>query len=239
VPLGGPHFREILAKFPEESSDAELPDSGEGRRLDEGSSLTGSSSALQGAGATHLPGSPGGNTHNQGFVLSRTSDAVPLLSGSPDSQGVHQSIEEDEGIDMTEDSGRPKNPMAGNNSWNFDNMIQPLQDPADLGSREASDAASDVAQYSGDERTLSTNDLDFGVGHNASGLRQYTLPARSEDELPSYGEAQSQYAGNAAPPNPGQFQPVHEVVPVTGEDEQHSEVVTEIHLDNSDKIKYT
>ncbi len=63
VPLGGPRFREIVDRCNNgDSSDDDLDDmseSGEGQRLDIGSSRLGSSSALKGAGATLRLESPG------------------------------------------------------------------------------------------------------------------------------------------------------------------------------------
>jgi ubiquitin carboxyl-terminal hydrolase 4/11/15 len=235
APLGGPRFREILERFPDDSSDVELADSGEGRRLDEGSSLTGSSSAFQGVGATRLPANPGGSNSSQGFSMTLTDASAPLLSAD-----LQQSIEEDEGIDMGEDAGRSSNPMAGNNSWNFDNMMGQVENAAESGSIDASDAASDVAQYSGDEPTLSANDLDLDnvSQRDAPTVRHYTVPTKSEDNPPSYDASHAQYA-DVPPTASRQFQPVHEVVPVSDNDEQPSEEVTEIYLDNSDKIKLT
>lgn len=147
VPLGGPRFKQILQDFdnpPEQPipSEDEVSESGEDQGLVGNSSLRGSSSPLTGAGAVR---------HQQNLGLGRAiGPAVnpALLESLPDYQaheldgdaapmsaddvnmndGLHASIEEDEGIDMemNTDSGFQSypnyNPLYNNNNWSFNNL---------------------------------------------------------------------------------------------------------------------
>ena len=115
-PLGGPRVQEIVSKFDKpETSDEDEADSGEARRLDEISSLRGSSSALTGVGAAlHQASGPGAtgqmtvNPHDldqlPAYQAHETEDdSAPLLQSDAemnDGLGLHNSIE-DEGIDMS------------------------------------------------------------------------------------------------------------------------------------------
>ncbi|KAI1078420.1 UCH-domain-containing protein [Whalleya microplaca] len=254
VPLGGPRFSQILERFVDhDSSDNELSNSGEGRRLDESFSQNGSSSALQGAEATHLRGNPGGNAKTA-QALNRADSAIetksiddggPLL-GNPSTmskQTLHQSIEDDEGIDLTDDNAQSAgfNPMGGNNSWNFEGILgdggagsAPVAGDSPLDSG----AASDVAQLdsSGDERVASPH-LEFEP--EFPGMSHYELPPQPEGELPVYHEPPPpQYGGEMTRDDMTQIwdqkHKVHEV-PAAGNDE--SEEAAEIHLTENDKIK--
>ncbi|KAI1375036.1 UCH-domain-containing protein [Hypoxylon crocopeplum] len=258
IPLGGPRFQQILEKFMDpDSSDSELPNSGEGQRLDEGSSQNGSSSALQGAEATRLLGKAGGNS-TMDFVLSNADNRWDLgeirsvndvLHADP-SQGVHQSIEEDEAIDMTDDTTRSTGfqPLTSSNSWNFSNLKNneytdleqaPSESPFDSG------AASDEAQHdsSGDERVLSPRNPEFEpeLDLDFPGVSEYELPPQAESDPPAYTEpSPPSYQGVVNRDEMQQIwnqgDEIHEVPPQAEADED-SEDATEIHLDENDKLK--
>ncbi|KAI8963906.1 UCH-domain-containing protein [Daldinia sp. FL1419] len=252
IPLGGPRFQQILQKFEGDSDDSELPDSGEGQRLDEGFSRNGSSSALQGAGATHPRGSIGGKSTN-GFALNsagsnwniKTIDDV-LEHPSGD---IHRSIEEDEGIDLDDDTVQPGGfqPLTNGNSWSFDNLlpsdIADIENPASE-SQLDSGAASDVAQHdsSGDEQVLSPRDMDFEADHepNYPGMSHYEL-SQPEATPPPYSEIPPpDYCGEMTQDDMHQIwdqkNTIHEVGP-GGENDARSEDAAEIHIGEDDKIK--
>ncbi|RYP90467.1 hypothetical protein DL770_003440 [Monosporascus sp. CRB-9-2] len=255
VPLGGPRLREILERFNGESSDTELPDSGEGQRLGEVSSLAGSSSAFQGEEATHPDGSRGGSNANGSYSLNRTGgrtdDDIPLLEGAQydSTQGVHRSIEEDEGIDLGENTSHSTgfHPLTGTNTWSFQYLSGPANFTAGSGSANVSDIASDEAQHdsSGDERALSHNmEYDPDIEPDLPGVSSYQLPQQPELNPPAYTEPiepQVKYLGAMPVPEVGdqwgQTQKVYEVPAVQADDERRSEEAMEIHLDESDKIK--
>ncbi|KAI8635070.1 UCH-domain-containing protein [Xylariaceae sp. FL1651] len=246
VPLGGPNFHRILERFVEPNgSDDEMSVPGEGRRLGEGFSQNGSSSALQGAGATHLPVNRGGNS-TTALTLHRSNmgpfetddkgdDDIPLLA-STRFQPV-QSIEEDEGIELADNTGLSgiQQPFTGINTWSFENISTTVED-----SPFGSGAASDEAQHdsSGDERALSPQeDLDPSY----PGMSEYKLPPQTEVDAPSYMELP--VPGSLERPMAGDMNriwdvkhEVHEVLP-NGEQEPQSDDAAEIHLDDDDKIK--
>ncbi len=264
VPLGGPRFREILDRFQDDSSDNEFSGSGEGQRLGEVSSLAGSSSAYQGAGATRPDASHGGSNPDSSFIFNRTGsnsysadvktdDDAPLLVSSryDGVQGVHQSIEEDEGIDITEGALHSTGfqPLTGGNSWNFRNLSGTGDFTAGSGSANASEIASDEAQHdsSGDERALSHNmEYEVDVADTLAGFSTYKLqpppppppPPPSKSDPPSYFAHTEPHANNPGTPADreidaqwDQGQKVYKVLPVQAEDERRSEEATEIHLD--------
>ncbi|KAI1098207.1 UCH-domain-containing protein [Jackrogersella minutella] len=175
IPLGGPGFQKILAKFVDDSSDSDPPDSGEDQGLDEGFSPIGSSSASQGVEAIPLPGNTKDSTTDS--VLNNAGSAdnnwegLNTIDGVLDantSGGVQSSIEEDEGIDVTEDTAQSGGfpPLANHNSWSFDNIMNNDRTDIEVGPADSpydSDAASDEAQHnsSGDERVLSPHNKEF------------------------------------------------------------------------------
>ncbi|KAI0840444.1 UCH-domain-containing protein [Hypoxylon sp. FL0890] len=244
VPLGGPRFQQILDKFVDhDSSDSELPDSGEGQRLDEGFSQNGSSSALQGAGAIR-PREKAGDSSTMDDVLSSSDNewedpgdikTIDDVLNTKIPGHIQQSIEDDEAIDLTEDATQPAGfqPLTNSNSWNFDNIIG--NDAASLenvpaGSPFDSGAASDEAQHdsSGDERVLSPHNTDFELDY--PGMAHYELPAQPDmPSPPEYSEVTREDIW-------GQKGTVHNVPP-GGEAEEQSEDAAEIHLDENDKIK--
>ncbi|CAJ2509958.1 Uu.00g058580.m01.CDS01 [Anthostomella pinea] len=228
VPLGGTHFRQLMEQFSEDVSDNDMPDSGEGQRLGEGFSQNGSSSAFQGAEASRLHGSHGGNF--------KRDDDAPVLTNTHfvlDSS-VHRSIEDDEGVDLSDDVTRSTgfNPVIGTNSWSFENISG--RGAANTGDSPLySGAASDEAQHdlSDDERVGSPIDADL---ENFPGMSHYEL-AQSEVDPPSYTQSSApEYEDQ--PDRGGMKGQVYEVLP-DGENEQRSEDATEIHLDDDDKIK--
>ncbi|KAI1338019.1 hypothetical protein F5Y15DRAFT_407897 [Xylariaceae sp. FL0016] len=201
APLGGARFRQILDKFvSNDASEDDTLESGEGQRLGEGFSPNGSSSAYQGAEATLQLGNLG---------------------------GVQQSIEDDEGIDMTDDAPRTSgfHPVNGTNSWSFESITG----GGVLGEGDSPGAASDEAQpdSSGDERIMSP--IDPELGNHFPGMSQYQLH-QSDEDPPSYSELPTQINHNDLKHE------VHEVLP-DGDDEQRDEDAAEIHLDDDDKIK--
>lgn len=232
VPLGGPRLRTILERFTDEDDD-EMSGLGEGRRLGEGFSQNGSSSALQGAGVSHQAESYGGNsnTHSRSIISSyaeddRGDDDIPLLASSRFQSG--HAIAEDEGIEL-EDSEQSAQPFTLN-TWSFKNIPDNSAD-----SPFGSGAASDEAQHdsSGDERALSPQD---DIDSNFPGMSEYKLSQPGEDS--SYvNYPTSAYMDQSSINGTNQIaHEVHEVVP-NSEQELQSEEATEIHLDDDDKIK--
>ncbi|KAI1326360.1 ubiquitin carboxyl-terminal hydrolase-like protein [Xylariaceae sp. FL0255] len=231
VPLGGPQLRPILEEFANANgSDEESLQTGEGQRLGEGFSQTGSSSALQGAGVIHLQGDHGG-LNSSALTLHRSAtDAYEVDGGDDDGSfssapfRSRHDLEEDEGIELVDP--KPSSFQFTGNTWNFDGITTGTS-PADSG------AASDEAQHdsSGDERALSSQ-------HSIPGMLEYALSTPVEADPPSYTE----------PPEPVQHEystsrvwdighgGVHEIVP-NSEQEQLSDDAAEIHLDDDDKIK--
>ncbi|KAI0380898.1 hypothetical protein F5Y04DRAFT_289141 [Hypomontagnella monticulosa] len=232
--LGGPRFQQIINMFNPDSESDDLPETGEDQRLGEGSSRIGSSSALIGAGATRQPAKDGGKVMME--FPTKDIRTVDDVLAHP-SQGVHQSIEEDEGIDLTEGPMPSTTAYQLVNSWNFDNI--PSHDNTDLENaptESAFDAASDIAQAdsSGDEQALSPRaefrgELEPGL----PGL--YEFPVQGP---PPYSESgyRSDIAGDDVEQMWGQKQEVHEVPP-EGDTEAQSEAAAEIHLDDDDKLK--
>ncbi|KAL8374228.1 hypothetical protein RB599_001113 [Gaeumannomyces hyphopodioides] len=116
IPLGGPRFQRINDLFNNDTPDEDMSDSGEGQRLDTGSSPRGSSSALIGAEVTHPQGgrgSPSGVLASEVRGLSaddgeqlpsyeQTVGAGPMVQSwqpGENDDGIRGSIE-DEGIGM-------------------------------------------------------------------------------------------------------------------------------------------
>ncbi|KAI1429243.1 hypothetical protein F5Y12DRAFT_727337 [Xylaria sp. FL1777] len=233
VSLGGPRLQTILERFVDHD-DGEMSELGEGRRLGEGFSQNGSSSALQGAGVSRLAENRGG-TSNLGLrsnlsaytVDDRGDDDIPLLSSSRFQSG--NSVDDDEAIELedTEPSAQP----FTLNTWSFKNIPNPAGDsPFDSG------AASDEAQHdsSGDERALSTQD---DIDSNFPGMSEYKLsqpvgnpPSYVNHPTPNYVNLPSTSSTNRI------THEVHEVIP-DGEQESQSDDAAEIHLDDDDKIK--
>ncbi|KAI5924835.1 hypothetical protein F4810DRAFT_96440 [Camillea tinctor] len=237
IPLGGPRFRQILAKFEDDGSDNELPESGGGQRLGEGFSQNGSSSAFQGAGATRLLQPHSKGPVNASVVKSEDDIPMVMLRGT-----------EDEGIDLGEDTTKTTdfNPVKGINSWNFGNLSADegiSTGPGGPDSPPGSGAASDAAQHdsSDDERIISPLGDDFAP--ELPGMSHYELPAQPEVDPSSYSEPPApDYEGGLSRDDMNEIwnqkqNQVHEVIP-HNETEQKSEDAAEIHLDENDKAKY-
>ncbi|KAI1502730.1 hypothetical protein F5X99DRAFT_417717 [Biscogniauxia marginata] len=236
IPLGGPRFRQILEKFEDDVSDSELPESGEGQRLGEGFSQDGSSSAFQGAGATHLHGNHGGNS-NMSVPATKDEDDAPILLRDV----------EDEGIDLGDDATRTTgfHPLTGSNTWNFENLLQDEGVSTGNGGPDSplgSGVASNEAQHdsSGDEGVVSPLGQDFEEDY--PGMSHYELPSQPEGDPPSYTEPpEPEYQGGMSRDDMNsiwnQKTEVHEVLP-QNENEQKSEDAAEIHIDDDDKIKF-
>ncbi len=176
----------------------------------------------------------------------RTVDDVLLANPSP---AVHESIEEDEGIDLDDDMTQATGfqPLTGSNSWSFDNLA--VNEDTDLehgqGSPFDSGAASDEAQHdsSGDERVHSPRDIDFeqNIDPEYPGMSHYELPPQPDVSPPSYNEPPPpDYQGEITRDDMNQIwsvkDRVHEVPP-DGAAEERSEEAAEIHLDEQDKFK--
>ncbi|KAI1878204.1 uncharacterized protein JN550_000386 [Neoarthrinium moseri] len=234
VPLGGPRFKEIIDAYDNPASDEELTDAGEGRRLDEGSSPVGSSSAFpEGAGATRQRqvGTHGGRVHGSNGYETKSDDGVQRLIDP-----VRQSIEEDEGIDVTENPGNSNSVMGP--TWSFD-MIQNMNGDGAPGSPAASGAATDEAQHdsSGDE-VFGPQDADTEMD-NIPGVSHIELPAAPGPNPPPYEELPPpDYSGGFSRDEMTRVwdakDGVHEV-PAEGEQDQRSEEAAEIHLDDDGK----
>jgi ubiquitin carboxyl-terminal hydrolase 4/11/15 len=236
VPLGGPNLHRILKRY---GDDDDLPGQGGGRRLGEGFSLNGSSSALPGVGASHLPESRGGssntaltqhNTHS--FEADdKGDDDIPLLASARFQSG--RGIEEDEAIEL-EDTRPSTQPFRGLGTWSFENIPNTAQDsPLDSG------AASDEAQHdsSGDERALSSQD---DIASSLPGMSEYRLPQPGVDP-PSYlDDPATDFLAGSLSSDTNRIrsvtQEIHEVDP-NGEQEPLSDDAAEIYLDENDKIK--
>ncbi|KAI1128511.1 hypothetical protein F5Y10DRAFT_173411 [Nemania abortiva] len=237
VPLGGPNLHKILERFLDENDD-EMSGLGEGRRLGEGFSQNGSSSALQGAGVSH-PAENRGGISNMASTLhypgassyaidDKGDDDIPLLSSSRFQSG--QSLDEDEGIDL-EDSGPSAQPFTGLSTWSFENIpIAAGESPFDSG------AASDEAQHdsSGDERALSPRD---DLDSTYPGMSEYRLSPPGEDPPAYLHHSGSDFVEQPLAGSTNQItHEVHEIIP-DSEQEPQSDEATEIHLDDNDKIK--
>ncbi|RWA10790.1 hypothetical protein EKO27_g4321 [Xylaria grammica] len=237
VPLGGSRLHRILERFIDD--DDEMSGLGEDRRLGEGFSQNGSSSALQGAGVSHLDVNRGGTSNTSpapqrpntsAFAVDdRGDDDIPLLVSSRYQSG--QAIDEDEGIEL-EDSGPSGQPFTGLNTWSFKNLETTTEDsPFDSG------AASDEAQHdsSGDERALSPHD---DIESNFPGMSEYKLSQLGEDP-PSYvNHPTPNYLDQTLTNGTNQItHKVHEVIPDGEQGPPLDDDATEIHLDDNDKIK--
>jgi ubiquitin carboxyl-terminal hydrolase 4/11 len=235
VPLGGTNLLRVLERFADDSGTSRL---GEGRRLGEGFSQNGSSSASQGAGASHLPGSNGGNLDAScdSFDLDlKGDDDVPLLANSRFQPG-QDDAEEDEAIELEETT--PIGPIAqpfGLSSWSFENIPNAFED-----SSLDSGAASDEAQHdsSGDERNLNSPDRELSDIPGIS-VSQYKLSQNSVDPPVYVSHAQGECAPR--PLSSAVHRPLdvaHEIYEIRpeGEDEAQSDDAAEIHLDDTDKI---
>lgn len=165
--MGGPRFQDIVDKYdnpsqPEDDDD----DSGEGRRLDGGSSLRGSSSALTGVGAAHqVSGSAGGAKSNntRGAIHASQIESLPAYS---------QHLEQDEGAPLlTEDADmndgidvgdegiglEPQHPYVP--AWDFQNLSQESFKATEIGSDTAFDPSSDRSDIAAHDSSADAESL--------------------------------------------------------------------------------
>jgi ubiquitin carboxyl-terminal hydrolase 4/11/15 len=233
IPLGGPRFQEIFDRYNAQHSldDDSTLDSGEGRRLGQGSSLRGSPSALIGADLTHPRGSLGlasGRGGRDG------SDAeLPTYQASLDhvgevdddgevrwAQGLRNSIEadgEDEAIDLPDfDNAGPSmqnitSAMGAN--WTFAGL------KSESGPALDDDIASDVAQ--GDNSSV--NDDPFASDGDME-------PILAGSEFVESSGAHDDFSAFNDPPAPVEWDQKVHTVPASIGDDQDSEQVAEIHV---------
>lgn len=137
MPLGGPRIQQIVQEYdnPPESGEDEIAESGE-EQGPAGSTFRGSSGPLTGVGAArHRPNhgsasadmmtiNPSALENLPAYEAHEKNDedsAPPLVRDAIMNDGLHESIEEDEAIDMS-DSGMNYNNMHGS--------IEPINQPA-------------------------------------------------------------------------------------------------------------
>lgn len=244
LPLGGPRFKEIIENLDHPAAGEEIDEAGEGQRLGEGSSQTGSPSAFQEQEAAVTHRRRLGTGGNGGVVTdTQSDDDLPSLSRiNFDSQAVQPSIE-DEGIDVTD---KPTHTSL-TSDWNFDSLLtaehmNPGQDSGVPGS-PAGSMATNEAQHdsSGDEQLHSSrNAFSPETDMDIPGASHYELGPSTEGEPPAYTEL---------PPPDSRAEIDREDmnriwdnkqnilnVPVPGGD-SHSEEAAEIHLDGNDRNK--
>jgi len=222
IPLGGPKFQEICDKYNSmlmsSNADDDGSDSGEGRRLGQGSSLRGSPSASTGA----VPTLPLGNRglarltvdpELPSYQASISAAAADIVDDDDTDMGaqlswsnqetLHNSIEadgEDEGIGMADFDGATA--MAGMTSvigptWNFDN-ITPGKHGSDVMGDDDAEIASDVAQGDGssinndddddDDDSDALNQAEFGDIIPPEPSTKYVEPTEPITPFPTYQE---------------------------------------------------
>ncbi|KAK8048654.1 ubiquitin specific peptidase 11 [Apiospora phragmitis] len=243
LPLGGPRFKEIIDNLDHPAAGEEMDEAGEGQRLGEGSSPTGSPSAFQEQEAAAIPQRRLGTGGNGGLTNgTQSDDDLPSLSKiNFDSQGVQPSIE-DEGIDVTD---KPTHTSLASD-WNFDSLLtaesmKPGHDSGVPGS-PADSMATNEAQHdsSGDERLHSSrNTFSPETDMDIPGASHYELGPSTEGEPPAYTEL--------PPPDSRaeldrddmnrMWDGKQNVLNVPAPGDQHSEEAAEIHLDEDDKNK--
>ncbi|KAI4601803.1 CSN-associated deubiquitinating enzyme Ubp12 [Pestalotiopsis sp. 9143b] len=246
TPLGGPRFKEIIDALDNPGLDDDDANSGEGRRLDEGSSPTGSSSAFQeqGLGATRQrqQGTHGGSTN--AFDSKSDDGNMQLTDATFDdgNQPLRRSIEEDEGIGMSETPNQTS-ANAYQQSWDFNMLTSKNMADSDMahGSPLGSGAATDEAQHdsSGDEVFSRAGDLDQDTDmDNVPGASHIELVKAAGPEPPAYGEEPPppDYRGEISREDMSQFwnnkQDVHEIT-AKGDDQKSDEAI-EIRVDEED-----
>ena len=280
--LGGPRFLEILSQNEKteaseaEDDDAEAEaDSGEGHGLDANFSLRGSSRALTEVGAAlHQTGGGSGIETGQKTVNPHDLEALPAYQaheneedGAPliqsdaemnDGLGIHQSVEDDEGIDMS----MGYNTMSLNNqgsvgfspinqglapawSWgNLDNSsngdrqhnrISGTGSEIDLNENSFDPDGSDIVQHNSSASTGSIqgrlDDFDNAIPIDDDGLvfeDPSPVPDIDDENQVDVLALQREVFGAHRPP---QFQ-VDAV-----ENEEIDEPAAEIHLGPSDELK--
>jgi ubiquitin carboxyl-terminal hydrolase 4/11/15 len=246
--LGGPRFKEIVDACDKTGSDDEIPDAGEGRRLDEGSSPTGSSSAFQEQGleATHLrqQGTHGGRAFGFTAYETKSDDGGTRLTDATFDDGnqtLRRSIEEDEGIDMTENPTHTS-ANAFQPTWDFNLLTSQNMAQADgvPGSPLGSGAATDEAQHdsSGDEVSSRAGELDQDTDMDkVPGTSQIELLKAAEHDPPAYNEEPPppDYRGEISRDDLSQFWSAKQSVHTVPDEDQKSEEAVEILLEDEDE----
>lgn len=220
-PLGGTRFTEILAKYAA-SEDEEEAESGDDRRLGDGSSLIGSSSAGTGAEATR-PQLDRGSNRTAVTQLNGSDDELPSYEGATGTETIHNSIE-DEGIEMSDNYQRMSSGSTDmTQGWSFTALGN------GAGNSTGLDYASDDAQAdsSGDERGGSQGSYDQDTDMTAvGGDQEYTQP-----DAPPAPDDNAQSALSDIRTAAWERKDVISV-PAPGESDRDSEEVTEIHLED-------
>jgi ubiquitin carboxyl-terminal hydrolase 4/11/15 len=138
VPLGGPRFQQIIDNYdnPPESSEDELPDSGEDQSLDAKPSLHGSSSALIGVGAALRPANGSGSTGQMMTVNPHDLDGLPAYqaheANDPDAAPIMSDAIMNEGVAVPsiEDEANGSNfTSIKKASWDFSRFAELDQNP--------------------------------------------------------------------------------------------------------------
>ncbi|KAI6351222.1 hypothetical protein MCOR25_010065 [Pyricularia grisea] len=236
IPLGGPRFARIFDTYESnmENSDEDNSDSGEGQRLGTGSSLRGSSSALIGAEATHLPGSRGLAGPSAPLLSAAEEDeTLPTYENAVlgDETFIRGSIE-DEGLGGMEGPVQPWS--AG--VWDFKNIDgdrpgSPATDEAEMNSSNG------VGGYSSDRNNTGINSpFEFETPNAA----RTALPddegfGHEDDILPELEdiEAQKTLPGIKELSWNNQQQQLHTIPPTAlGDGDALSEKAVDIHVDD-------
>ncbi|KAK8089997.1 ubiquitin specific peptidase 11 [Apiospora hydei] len=239
----GPRFKEIIENLDHPAAGEDMDESGEGRRLGEGSSPTGSPSAFQEQEAAATPQRRLGTGGKGGLANgTQSDDDLPSLSKiNFDSQGVQPSIE-DEGIDVTD---KPTHTSMASD-WNFDSLLtaenmKPGHDSGVPGS-PAESIATNEAQHesSGDEQLHSSrNTFSPETDMDIPGASHYELGPSTEGEPPAYTELPP--PDSRAELNREDMDRIWDdkqnVLNVPAPGDQHSEEAAEIHLDEEDRNK--
>jgi len=207
-PLGGPRFQEIFSRYNAQHSDDDV-DSGEGQRLGQGSSLSGSPSALTGADLTRLRGNglASGRAASPDDTLPSYQQATLNQGGEGGEHddpwnhqsGLRNSIEApdvDEGIELGGHGIQDLSSALGS-TWTWANL-----DPE----KTRDDDASDVAQGDG------SSDGGFASDMEGPMPRSEYFAGQNDDH--DY----SAFTGE-----------VHEV-PATDLGDEQADHVTEIHV---------
>lgn len=165
VPLGGPRFQEIIAKYDypdEEQSSAN--ESGEDQRLDANSSQRGSSSALTGAEVVRRRG--GSLTGIQttmemsqdppAYQEEMENDSIPLLL----KDSAHNDVFDDEGV-VLEDAAQQHSMPVFQNSWSFATLDAKPRRNSNASSSGGSDAVANGSELGAQDMQDRAHEFDF------------------------------------------------------------------------------
>ncbi|KAK1826584.1 hypothetical protein QBC39DRAFT_334886 [Podospora conica] len=259
LPLGGPRFVDIVDRFNSKFNNSEEDtDSGEGQRLGQGSSsLRGSPSASTGADLIHRPESRGLVSALSGLATANDDTELPAYGPAAYQDGgdvdtemgwvqqstMRNSIEadvEDEGVHLP--SYELAGPMASLTSvipttgWSFAALDKKAQSEAD------DDIASNEAQGNGSSVDGNNSDPFADDGDDIAPilLNEEGAQYAGQDEFSAFHdlppvspEAQRAYMGEIAVSN--WENQVHKVPANLDDDDEASEQVAEIHVDEPEK----